>query len=59
VKLSLSHAAGTADADAFIGLNARAIAFDHLDVDDHVSPGPNSGISLPADNFSNLLFFEL
>src|SRR6059058_1351892 len=28
-------AAGTADADAFIGLHARAVAFDHLDVDDH------------------------
>src|SRR6185369_6780195 len=28
-------AAGTADADAFIGLHAGALAFDHLDVDDH------------------------
>src|ERR1700676_2696371 len=27
--------AGTADADAFIGLHAGALAFDHLDVDDH------------------------
>src|SRR5258707_9990448 len=26
-------AAGTADADAFIGLHAGALAFDHLDVD--------------------------
>src|SRR4029077_18222329 len=27
-------AAGTADADPFIGLHAGALAFDHLDVDD-------------------------
>src|ERR1700757_4835065 len=34
-KTLVQPAAGTADADAFIGLHARAIAFDHLDVDDH------------------------
>src|SRR5260370_22402374 len=28
-------AAGTADADPFIGLHAGALAFDHLDADDH------------------------
>src|SRR4051812_4955180 len=27
--------AGAADADAFVGLDAGALAFDHLDVDDH------------------------
>src|SRR3954452_15555755 len=31
----IQPAAGTADTDASIGLNARAVAFDHLDVDDH------------------------
>src|ERR1700682_5739519 len=31
----IESAAGAADADAFIGLHAPAVAFDHLDVDDH------------------------
>src|SRR5260221_1886538 len=34
-KTLIEPAAGTADADAFIGLDAGAVAFDHLDVDDY------------------------
>src|SRR6202166_4700317 len=34
-KALIEPAAGAADADAFIGLHARTVAFDDLDVDDH------------------------
>ena len=34
-EVLLDAAAGAADADALVGLDAGALAFDHLDVDDH------------------------
>src|SRR4051794_29218239 len=34
-EILLEARAGTADADALVGLDAAALAFDHLDVDDH------------------------
>src|ERR1700737_3547280 len=52
-------AAGTADANAFIGLNARAIAFDHLDVDDHGVARSEFRTLLAGGQFFELLFFEL
>src|ERR1700676_4211042 len=52
-------AAGAADADAFIGLYARAVAFDHLDVDDHGVAGSEFRNRLARGQFFELLFFEL
>src|SRR5438874_4695600 len=52
-------AAGTADADAFIGLHAGALAFDHLDVDDHGVAGAEFRDRLGRRQFIELLFFEL
>src|ERR1700738_3257844 len=46
-KTLIEPAAGTADADAFIGLHAGAVAFDHLDVDDHGVAGREVG-NLPG-----------
>src|SRR5260370_31067418 len=37
----IEPAAGAADADTFIGLHARTVAFDDLDVDDHGVAGAN------------------
>src|SRR6202790_1344411 len=55
----IEPAAGTADADAFIGLHARAIAFDHLDVDDHGVARSEFRNGLAGGQFFELLFFEL
>src|SRR5258707_5904386 len=52
-------AAGTADADAFIGLHAGALAFDHLDVDDHGIAGTKLPDRLGGGEPVELLFFEL
>src|SRR6266581_2056729 len=52
-------ATGAADADAFIGLHARAIAFDHLDVDDDGVAGPEFRNGLAGGQLVELLFFEL
>src|SRR4051794_38327073 len=51
--------AGAADADAFIGLHAAAVAFDHLDVDDQGIAGPELRDLLAGGQFVELLFFEL
>src|SRR5258705_10886049 len=52
-------AAGAADADAFIRLHARAVALDHLDVDDHGVARPEFRNLLAGGQFFELLFFEL
>src|SRR4029078_9393379 len=52
-------AAGAADADAFIGLHARAVAFDHLDVDDHGVARSELRNNLAGGQPVELLFFEL
>src|SRR3981189_1520670 len=52
-------AAGTADADALIGLHAGALAFDHLDVDDHGIAGAKLRNRLGRSQLVELLFFEL
>src|SRR6516164_9921103 len=51
--------AGTPDADAFIGLHARAVAFHHLDVDDHGVARSEVRNILAGGHFFELLFFEL
>src|SRR4029453_2600800 len=48
-------AAGTADADAFIGLHAGALPFDHLDVDDHGIAGAEFRNRLGRRQFFELL----
>src|SRR5882724_6508842 len=58
-KTLVEPAAGTADADAFIGLHARAVAFDHLDVDDHGVAGSEFRNRFAGGQFFELLFFEL
>src|SRR5258708_643846 len=58
-KTLVEPAAGAADADALIGLYARAIAFDHLDVDDHGVAGSEFRNLLAGGQFFELLFFEL
>ena len=52
-------AAGTADADAFIGLHAGTLAFDHLHVDDHGVAGREIRDCLGGGQLVELLFFEL
>ena len=52
-------AAGAADADALVGLHAAALAFDHLDVDDHGVARREVGNVLAGREFLDLLFFEL
>src|SRR5207248_902310 len=47
------------DADAFIGLNARALALDHLDVDEHRVARREIRDFLAGGEFCNLLFLEL
>src|SRR5262249_26222088 len=51
--------AGAANADALIGLHARAVAFDHLAVDDDSVAGPEIRDVLLGGQFVELLFFEL
>src|SRR5262249_4760317 len=51
-------AAGAADAHAFIGLHAGAIAFDHLDVDDHGVARRETRNLLAAGELVDLLFLE-
>src|ERR1700722_12790301 len=58
-KTLVETATGAADADAFIGLHARAIAFDHLDVDDHGVAGSEFRDLFAGGQFFELLFFEL
>src|SRR6202011_59508 len=59
-KALIEPAARAADADAFIGLYARAVAFDHLDVDDHGVARPEFRNGLAGGGQSvELLFFEL
>src|SRR5262249_49479840 len=52
-------AAGPADAHAFIGLHAGAIAFDHLDVDDHGVARRETRNLLAGGKLVELLFLEL
>src|SRR5262245_38321720 len=49
---------GAADADAFIGLDAGALAFDHLDVDDHGVARLEVGDFLAGGELLHLLFFD-
>src|SRR5882724_4977195 len=58
-KALIESAAGAADADALIGLHARAVAFDHLDVDDHGVARSEFRNGLAGRQFIELLFFEL
>src|SRR5216684_5898016 len=59
-KALIEPAAGAADAHALIGLHARAVAFDHLDVDDHGVARPEFRNRLAGGGQSvELLFFEL
>src|ERR1700738_4275128 len=58
-KALVEACAGAADADAFIGLHARAVAFDHLDVDDHGIAGSEIRNLLAGGQFVELLFFAL
>src|SRR4029079_13151277 len=51
-------AARTADADALIGLHAGAVAFLHLDVDDHGVARRESRDILTRRQFVELLFLE-
>src|ERR1700738_5310153 len=58
-KTLIEPAAGTADADAFIGLHAGAAAVDHLDADDHGVAWSELRNLLAGGQFFELLFFEL
>src|SRR3981081_4244231 len=58
-KTLIEPAAGTADAHAFVGLDAGAVAFDHFDVDDHGVAGSEFRNGLAGGQFVELLFFEL
>src|SRR5262245_59376469 len=51
--------ARAADANPFIGLHAGAVAFDHLDVDDHGIAGREFRNLLAGRQFVELLFLEL
>ena len=59
MKFSLSAAAGAADADALVGLDAGLVAFDHLDVDEHGVARLEIGNFLAGGELLDLLFFEL
>src|SRR6266851_8126962 len=50
---------GAADADALIGLDAGALALDHLDVDEEGVAGLEVRNVLAGGEIGNLLFFEL
>src|SRR5665213_1755820 len=58
-KTLVEAAAAAADADAFIGLHAGAIAFDHLDVDDQGVAGSEIRDRAGGGQLVELLFFEL
>src|ERR1700676_1367798 len=58
-EILVEPAAGAADADASIGLRARWVAFDHLDVDDHGVAGSEFRNGFAGGQFFELLFFEL
>src|SRR5215469_2997588 len=58
-EVLVEAAAGAADADALIGLHARPLALDHLDVDDHRVAGREIGDVLFGGKLRHLLFFEL
>src|SRR5258706_7878307 len=58
-KTLVEPGAGAADANTFIGLHARAIAFDHLDVDDHGVARSEFRNFLAGGQLVELLFFEL
>src|SRR5262249_38302456 len=51
--------ARASDADAFIGLNARALALDHLDVDEHGVARRKIRDFFARGELCNLLFLEL
>src|SRR5437899_8642108 len=50
---------GAADAHAFVGLDAGAIALDHLDVDQEGVTGLEVGNAFAGGKLCHLLFFEL
>ena len=52
-------AAVARDHNAFIGLNARALAFLHLDVDDHRISRPKLGDFLALDKLGGMFRLEL
>src|SRR5258706_1767920 len=58
-KTLVEPGARAADANAFIGLHARAIAFDHLDVDDHGVARSEFRNFLAGGPVVELLVFEL
>src|SRR6202047_3127413 len=58
-KTLVEPAAGAADADAFVSLHARAIAFNDLDIDDHGVAGSEFRNLFAGGQFFKLLFFEL
>src|ERR1700716_2745165 len=58
-EVLVQPAAGAADAHALIGLHARALALDHLDVDDDRVPRAEIGDFLAGGKLRHLLFFEL
>ena len=58
-EILVQPAARAADADALIGLHARALAFDHLDVDAQRVAGTEFGDFAFLGERRSLLFFEL
>ena len=58
-EILVQPAAGAADADALIGLHARALALDHLDVDAQRVAGAEIGDFPLLGERRSLLFFEL
>src|SRR5437868_428371 len=58
-KVLVESRAGAADADAFIGLDAGALPFDHLVIDENRITRPEFGDFLPRGKLCHLLLFEL
>ena len=58
-EVLVDAAAGAADAYAFIGLNAGALAFHHLDVDADGVAGAKFRHAALLETLGDLLFFEL
>src|SRR3979490_1014344 len=58
-EVLVQAAAGAADAHALIGLHARALALDHLDIDDDGIARTEIGDFLAGGKLRHLLFFEL
>src|SRR4051794_40371019 len=58
-KTLVDAAAGARDADALIGLHARALAFDHLDVDDHGIARTEIRDFLAGGELGDLLLLDL